>query len=288
MRQAVAVAAALLLAASPALAFASIASGDAPHDEATAVAAELGWPKGAVELLQASVRQPDIDDLQPAPVEGDKERLDMSPLFRPWHHCDRVAPADDADAVNATIAYVAQERALARELVLLDPEAAVHALGRALHALQDCFSHSNVVDLPPEAQKALGDALVHNRTLTVRLRVCGVAPGALDIERPSGDAYPHADFNKDDKASSPEADLLMPDGRSKHEHAKALATNATRAFLADFMADLDALGSERLLGVKPPHPEKSDALRIPAPASGVLVAALLAVAVTQRRLRGRP
>src|SRR5690349_17879831 len=114
----------LLLLAGPAQAFSSVAPGKSAHDKATGVAADVGWPKHAVKALQAAVRQPDIDDLQLAPIEGNKHRADVSPVYRPWHHCDRVAPATGAEAVNATVAFVAHERSLAANLSLIDPEAA--------------------------------------------------------------------------------------------------------------------------------------------------------------------
>ena len=281
MRPAVALAAALLLLAAPAQAFRSLKDGGSPHDEITAVAEELGWPEDAVEALQAAVRQPDIDDLEPAPIEGFKDRVDASPTFRPWHHCDRVPPQTDAEALNATRAYVAHERGLAKDLALLDPPAAMRALGRALHALQDCFSHSDVVDLPPERQQDLVHAFVNASRQAPPLRLCGTQPGAPIIGQPPGDPYPHATCNKDDPKSSPEAEALMPDGRSKHEHARELATEATRAFLTDVMAGLEAEESRRLLAVDDDDPE-DEAAGIPAPPAGLLLAALAAVGVLRR------
>lgn len=273
---------AVLLMAPGAQAFASVQQGDSPHDEMTAVAADVGWPEDAVEALQAAVRQPDIDDLEPAPVDGNKDRMDVSVVFRPWHHCDRVPPMSDAEAVKATIAYVDHERSLAQNLSLVDPAAAVRALGRALHALQDCFSHSDIVDLPASAQAALGDALVFGGAPPSSLRLCGSQPGAPDIARPPGDVYPHADFNKDDPNASPEAEALMVDGRSKHEHAFELAANATRVFLTDFMSRLDADETARLLDVDGGHRPRRG-MGIPAP--GLWVLPGLAMAVAVRRLR---
>lgn len=282
MRPLAVLAATLLLAAWPAQAFASVQDGKSPHDEITAVAADAGWPEGAVEALQAAVRQPDIDDLQPAPVEGNEKRMDVSPTFRPWHHCGRVAPATDAEAVDATVAYVAHERALARNLSLLDPPAAVRALGRALHALQDCFSHSDAVDLGLDEQRALADALVKGGKAPPGLRICGIQPGAPDIERPAGDAYAHAAFNKDDEEASPEARAVMADGRSKFEHARGLARDATRAFLTDFMAGLGPVESERLLGVDLAKQDEAKTFGVPSP--GIIgPLAALALAASLRR-----
>lgn len=270
--------------AAPAQAFASIMPGSSPHDDITAVAGELGWSKAAVKQLQAAVRQPDIDDLRAAPTKEDKTRLDTSAVYQPWHHCDRVPPATDAGTVNATRAYIAQQRDLALNLSLLDPVAATNALGRALHALQDCFSHTDIVDRPAGEQEAFVRFLLGGGQAPA-VRVCGVQPGAADIERPAGDPYPHADHNKDDTRSSPDAKATLPDGRSKHQAAKALATDATRSLLQDVLAQLDGDATARLLSVKAPahinHLIPAAPLQVPA-------AALLGVALLRRRGRGPP
>lgn len=262
------------LAAPGALAFRSIEEGDSPHDEITGVADELGWPEDAVRALQAAVRQPDIDDLQPAPVEGNKDRMDASVTYRPWHHCARQPPGGDAEAFNATVAYVHEQRALAENLSLLDPAAAVRALGRALHAVQDCFSHSNVVDLDAAAQAALTRALVHSGAPPAGLLLCGVAPGTPDIERPAGDPFPHAEFNKDDTGSSPEAEAAIPGGGTKYDAAHAAAEVATREFLRDFMGRLDADERERVLTVRISEAQERRGL----PAAPVLAAVALSLA----------
>jgi hypothetical protein len=275
--------AALLLACPGVQAFASIQRGDSPHDEVTGVAAtEAGWPKDAVEALQAAVRQPDIDDLQPVEGEDGKKRMDASVTYAPWHHCARQPPGGDASALNDTVAYIHAQRALAHNLSLLDPPAAVRALGRALHALQDCFSHSNVVDLDAQAAALLQEALVHGGEPPEGLRLCGVLPHSSDIERPPGDAYSHADFNKDDAKASPEAEIPLADGRSKYEHAHALATEATRAFLVDFMQGLGTDESDRLLTARI-EKEGKGALGIPA--VGIALLPILAVAAMVCRHR---
>lgn len=266
--------AAMVLAAPGAQGFASIQRGDSPHDEITAVAEEVGWPEDAVEALQAAVRQPDIDDLKTVKEDG-KERLDASVTYAPWHHCTRQPPGGDADAFNATVAYIHEQRGLAENLSLLDPAAAVRALGRALHAMQDCFSHSNIVDLDPMAQGRLTQALVQGGDAPGGLVLAGVLAHSADMERPPGDPYPHADFNKDDPKASDEASLMLADGRSKYEAAHALASNATREFLLDFMPRLDADETDRLLGVELHEEAKKGALGAPAISPLVLAAGLL-------------
>lgn len=273
-----------LLAVPQAGAFRSIAKGESPHDEATAVAGELGWGQDATQALQAAVRQPDIDDLRTVEVEDGKDRVDASITYRPWHHCTRQPPGGDADAFDATVAYVREQRGLAENLSLLDPAAAVRALGRALHALQDCFSHSNVVDLDGAAQAGLARSLLDGGPAPAGLRLCSVAPGTMDIERPPGDPYPHGDFNKDDAGSSPEADGALGDGRTKHEAALALAEAATREFLLAFMGRLDTNETTRLLEVRIDEgKEPQRPLGIPAPMPFAVVALGAAAVLRSRR-----
>lgn len=277
----------VLVAMPSAQAFASVQRGDSPHDDITAVAHQLGWPEDAVEALQEGVVQADIADFDEEQVDGGK-RLVVTPVFSPAHHCDRVPPDSDADAFNATLAYIAWERRVAENLSLLDPWGAMRALGRALHALQDCFSHSNVVDLDPLAQGQLAHALVHGGSMPAGLVLCGSQPGIPEIGRPPGDPYAHDDRNKDAPHSTPESEALLADGRTKHEAARDLAQEATAAFLRDFTAGLDGAASARLMAIDDDEIELDDSDEdgegpFGVPAVGVVLLPALAVAVALRR-----
>ena len=274
-----------------AAAFRSVSKGTSPHDDVTGVAAELGWPEDAVEALQGAVRQADISDFDTVEVDGE-ERLVVTPVFAAEHHCDRVPPGSDAEAFNATVAYVAKERGLADNLSLIDPWAAMRALGRALHALQDCYSHTNIVDLDPVAQGAVQQALLDGGPMPEGLVLCGSDPGRPPIGMPPGDPYPHDERNKDTPDGTAESELVLADGRTKHEAALDLARGATSAFLSRFMADLDVAESDRLLAVDDDSFELDDrgdgsGSRLGVPDAAMLAAPALALAAVAARRRSR-
>ena len=151
LRPAHAVAASLLvaaLAAPPAAAFRSVPPGTV-HDGITSDAARsLALPAPLISaLMQASLR-PDYADMTLQPAAGGKVAIKATSAYRPEHHCDRVPPTPDALAFRSAVAYAGAERdeALA-DLSQGDGKAAVAAIGRGLHAVQDCFSHSNLATL---------------------------------------------------------------------------------------------------------------------------------------------
>lgn len=271
----------LILAVQPAQAFGSAGKRDSPHDDITAVAGDLGWPEDAVDALQESVRQADISDFDEEKADG-KKRLAVTPVFDPAHHCDRVPPATDEEAFNATVAYIAWERGVAENLSMVDPEAAMRALGRALHAVQDCFSHSNIVDLDPLAQGRSEASLLKGDPMPEGLMLGGSDPSVPEIGRPPGDAYAHDERNKDSPGSSPESDMVLPDGRTKHEAALALARGATREFLLEFQERLGADEMARLYGVEE-DAGKSKSHGLPALGLGWAAPLLMLAAVAARR-----
>lgn len=281
---------ALAVVVAPAVAaFGSVEPGKSPHDDITSVAGDLGWPEDAVEALQDAVRMADIADFDHEEIDG-KERLVVTPVFDPAHHCDRVPPATDAEAFNATVAYIAWERGMAENLSLLDPWGAMRALGRALHALQDCSSHTNVVDLDALAQGQLQDSLLRGGPMPDGLVLYGSQPGIPEIGRPPGDPYAHDDHNKDGPDSTPESEALLPDGRTKHEAARDLATEATAAFLTGFMEGLDADASARLLEVDDEEldDDEDEKGALGVPSAGVLLLPGLAIAALLARRRPWP
>jgi hypothetical protein len=198
-----------------------------PHDDVTRAAARVaGFPEGGVDALVEAVRAPDVKDMS-----GPE---DFSDVYEPAHHCDRVPPATDGEAFNATASYVRFEGDAARNASLSgDAAEAVRALGRALHALEDCFSHSNAVDLPEPM--GVVHAVVGQVAPPAALRLSSVQPGAADPMRPDGDNYTHEDFAKDRADANDESALVLPDNRTKFEAARDLATDAATLFLSDWL-----------------------------------------------------
>jgi hypothetical protein len=254
LRPALAALLALAVAVPGAAAFSS--GPDGPHDDITRDgAAVAGFPEGGVDALVAAVRAPDR--------AAGKE---------PFHHCDRVPPASDGASFNATVAYVRQQGDEARNASLQgDAGGAIEALGRALHALQDCFAHSNAVDLPDPR------AVVH--------AVVGQAPpppGLRLTAKDQDDPYFHDDHAKDRPDGNAESRARMADNRTKFEAARDLATDATALFLELWLAgrnpaELGPLGEVDAPGGLVPR----WAPAVPAPAA--LAAAGLAAWASRRR-----
>lgn len=275
---------ACLVLAPPAAAFESLPGG--PHDDITGAAArESGFPDPAVDALQEAVRAVDFRDNSLEPSAEKIDRIDASDSYRPEHHCDRVAPADDLTAFNATVAYVSERSAVALAAAKAeDGQAAVEALGQVLHAVQDCMSHSNAVDL--EDPQAMVHAVNGHSAAPAGLKLTGFEPGAEDTERPEGDPYPHGDFAKDAPDKNDESKAVLADNRTKFEAAKDLAIDASILALQGVLAQLDPAQLAALAQVEDggqPIPR----VGVPAPPAvltlgALAVAAAWAVALARR------
>lgn len=247
---------ALLLACTAlpgATAFASAPPGTSVHDGlVSAGATPLGWPKGAIERLQQAVRQPDLDEMGPEPQLDDVARVDAKAAYRPEHHCDRVPPMSHAEAFAKSAQYIAAERkAAAGQAAAGDPEGAMASLGRALHVLQDCFSHTDLASLPAaERDQALRLLATGTGDVPASLRVTAYQPGADEPGMPEGDPFPHDAHNLDGATASDAADEKLADGRSRFEAARDAAANATREWLAAFMAERTPAERDAMMGVQ--------------------------------------
>ncbi|HEX2066984.1 MAG TPA: hypothetical protein VHI93_09250 [Candidatus Thermoplasmatota archaeon] len=276
--------AALLLAAlaPSASAFESTPPGDSVHDQATAAgAASLGWNGTGLEALQHAVRAPDLAESKVKGSAGRVVVVDAVGDYEPAHHCDRLPSTSSAQAFAAATAYIRLERDQALQFAHAGhPERAVTALGRALHALQDCHSHSNVVDLDPAAQARFQQALQAGGSLPDGLVLTGFQPGAEDATMPPGDPYPHGLHARDGTDSTPDAQARLPDGRTKFEATLELAAATTRSFLGDFLAQLNGTERRDLLAVAP---QRAKGWPLPAPVTPLVVALLVAGAELRRR-----
>lgn len=255
-----------ILAALPvAQAFASAPAGTSIHDAITwdgAMAA--GFTRDAAAALQEAVRKPDLDEMRPEPRLDQPGRIDATDRYDPSHHCERVPPATDADSFRQCVAYIASQRdEAARHLQGGDGQGAMAALGRALHAAQDCWSHSNAVDLPAEAKESLRAVLFAGSGEAPGLRLTAFKPGAEHPDEADGDAYHHKGFAKDEPHQNDESSQTLPDGRTKHQAAREEATDLTKRWLERFLEAVPAGHRELLMGTEPsgiPGPLASAAL----------------------------
>lgn len=260
-------------------AFASLPGG--PHDAITdAAAREAGYPEAGIEALVQSVRNVDLRDNLLEAKASDLDRIDAAAPYRPEHHCDRAPPASDESAFAAAVAYIHdRSQAAVAAAHANDTDAAVHALGELLHAVQDCFSHSNAVDL--DDSSVMVQAVNGHAPPPGGLRLTGFQVGAEDPEDPSGDAYSHAHYAKDSADKNNESGMVMPDGRSKFEAARDLAIQASIVALQDVLVELEPYHLEAFAATEAggqPIP------RVGIPGSpAILVAIVLVASVTLRR-----
>lgn len=276
----------LSLAALPASAFRSLPPGTSVHDEITAQAgAAVGVTGKGLEALQQAVRRPDVDEMT-VKADGDTVLLvDASIDYEPSHHCDRVPPVNAADALTATGMYVRLQSESARQqLVAGHAERSLRALGNAVHALQDCFSHSNVGDLSVADQDAFLAVLLEEGASPppASLLLCSFQPGLEDPEMPPGDPYSHGAFNKDAPKSTADAEARLPDGRTKHEAAYALAVDGSKALLSSFFASVTPQQKAALLALE----AEATVAKTPGPGGAATLVTFLAVAaifVARRR-----
>lgn len=242
-----------ILASPSVQAFESIPPGSSPHERITeAAASPLGWSGEGLKALQVAVLAPDFSETT-VKTDGDKVILiDATDEFEPMHHCDRLPPTSDAHVFAATSTYILLQRDEALQLVQAGHEArSVAALGRALHALQDCHSHSDVGERSVEDGKMFQTALLSGEPLAPSdIRFTSFQPGHEEPELPVGDPYPHGLFAKDGPDSSDDAALLLPDGRTKYQAAYDLAVDTSALFLAEFVGRLTPSEKAAILAVE--------------------------------------
>jgi MYXO-CTERM domain-containing protein len=279
--QALAVAAALTLLPA-AHAFSSIPPGRSPHERITVEAAEAaGFPGEATDDLRRAVVAPDFEEMELEPKADAPSRVDARAAYRAEHHCDRVPPAGDAEAFNATAAYVRSAMAEAWAWSAAGkPGDAVAWLGRALHAAQDCASHTDAVDR--DQDDAFVAAALGKGPPLAGLRLTGFAPNTDDPETPKGDPYPHGAYAKDSADGTDESSARLPDNRTKYDAAYGLAVRISSELLSEWLAGIDAGQRARLAEAEHGGTPLPD-VDVPSPPTGAAAAVLLALALATRR-----
>ena len=152
--------------------------------------------------------------------------------YRPWHHFDRkvtrhpflpiyVQEETDEQAFEQGADYFRTRLAAARFLFSVNQrELGMEALGHALHALQDFFSHSNFVDLDPAPQRHLIEALYGRVPLIGGfLKLTSSNTSIIDIQDPG--SYSHLENSKDIAVGS------------SHDSARAFAKHYSQGAMLD-------------------------------------------------------
>jgi hypothetical protein len=223
---------------SGATAFESTVPGHRIHDGITREAARAaGFDNRDAGTLAASSGNPDLRETLLFDFHGGAFRfLPPNPkTYRANHHFDRGPGTSHAAAFAAGVAYVRERRARAIDASRgIGRAAALKTIAQALHALEDFFSHSNFVDLPPDEQAACVEALRGGgRTAPTSLKITSYFPLARNPEKPEDPLrYTHGTRSKD--AGRKNADAAgRPAGsdRTRFALARAAATAAATEFL---------------------------------------------------------
>lgn len=194
---------AILATASSSAAFNSYPTGTG-HDQATdGGLARHAWPYSTAGVLREAVRQ----------VDWDESSWDHWLTYLPnanyvaKHHFDRGPGVTSHDAFVNGRAYLKEQMDLAIAKGRAGNNAqATAALGRALHAIQDFYSHSNYIDLCRQDRAEIDRAMfILEVEPPAGLKLTGFDPAAADPERPTGDTYNHCDFSKDSPTKNNEA-----------------------------------------------------------------------------------
>jgi hypothetical protein len=163
--------------------------------------------------------------------------------YRPGDHFDRNEDETSADGFVRGLKGLALQRRLAvRALRRGEVEAGLAALGRGLHGVQDCYSHSNVIDLSPPDQRLvvalqLGQSAEAPAALLAKVRLAGSSRYPrpdIDPTRDREPGFTHDDWAKDNAGYNREAKAPAAGapGHTKYERAFDLAVTASRAYAA--------------------------------------------------------
>jgi len=124
-------------------------------------------------------------------------------------------------------------------------DAALSAMGRALHAVQDFYSHSNYLELSLKKYGSLTEVPVlavwtpEGRGQLIAMAGAGLVSGQVWWEPGNACASPsvtHAQLNKDTPASPNGEKLISEWGVTNHQAARELARRATLEFIRHMFA----------------------------------------------------
>jgi hypothetical protein len=205
---------------------------------------KLGFSEYATEkVTEANLNQDSIAGYGILPGTSNTEVPD--------YHGDRLAGETSLQAFNRLRNFISKTKGWVKNnLTKCDVEKAWIALGQALHALQDFYSHSNFADdkdgkdvftkeEKAEIKKALEDPSYNPEALK-KLKMTGWGIGWMeDPER-----YRHEEENKD----SPEC----PSGSNAFRRARSAAENHTETFLRRLKEELKEEDWYKLIGKQPP------------------------------------
>jgi Heterokaryon incompatibility protein Het-C len=195
-------------------------------------AANVGsGPKFATEIHVGLVEK--------TPVALQCTEVDILLAFDPTAHFDNCQFAATADYVRSLFD---KARSAASQN---QRDESLAALGRALHAIQDFYSHTNYVELAADKYAELSDVPIQSvwtaegKVALLKAVDAGLVSGTVAWEPRNACKAPmfsHADLNKDTPGSRSGKELVATWGRSRHQAARELAVRATFEFLRQAFA----------------------------------------------------
>jgi hypothetical protein len=188
--------------------------------------------------------------------------------YKPEHHFDRNPSQTNKEAFRKGTEYVRQKKQEAinaiKKCTKEGVEEAIAAMGQALHAIQDFYSHSNYVDLSTANQADLRKAFDDpKQKIPEDLKLTGYDPNASNPYKafnPKGDDYPHGLYWGRHKDCAPVTgafgvDLTPGDGgkkitrdevtKTKFQWAKEAAEKHSGEFIEQIKNAVDALWTQK-------------------------------------------
>jgi hypothetical protein len=188
-----------------------------------------GFPDSTAKLLADVAQAPDWLENGFSIRTGPYVKKD---LYVAVHHFDRNIGVTDANAFTGGAAYMRARLQNAIDAITAGQNrVAYDSLGNCIHALEDCFSHSNFVDLTPADQQKVIDALFDGTKVPpATLWMTGYDATAAKDESPPNDPHPHLTMAKDWSDKNAEAQLKIGQ-QTKFALARAAAETQVEAVL---------------------------------------------------------
>jgi hypothetical protein len=234
---------------------ADVAHGHRHRQILEAALAPVGFEPAALRFVALQNFLTDWDEYAHTPTHPPNAR------YRPGDHFDRNEDERSAEAFERGLAALGDRRTrMIRALEAGRTAEALTLFGPATHAVQDAWSHSNLIDLEPSLQRE-AQALLDGRRptpsprLLAKLRLTGVCRRSNADLPPADDREPgfgHDRFAKDDVRYNAEARRrVVPGGPTQYERAFAAATIATEALARRFEAGVSPAAWRKALTYAP-------------------------------------
>ena len=226
-------------------AFDSYGAITAEHGQLTEQAGQdRGFNAKAISVLQDNNRGVDWEDTETK--AGFPPYLGATNKYGYWHHFDRGKDGDNFRSVQTTFSgsrdYVVDLISTARtQADNGKPNDALATVGKALHAVQDLASHSNIIDLGAADQAKVLTALFDTNAFPPAGMLLTSYVTTSETENPKNDplTFTHGKFAKDAANKNAESKLKPGGGaKTKFQIAMELGRSSSNEVLKRFVNGL--------------------------------------------------